>query len=41
MGGKFMENEETGVMILDKGIEEFAETLLACCTSGKLRAKTA
>jgi len=35
-----MENEESGVMVLDEGIEESAENMMACCSSGPRTAKT-
>jgi hypothetical protein len=36
-----MENDESGVMILDEGIEESAENLEYCCSSGPKMARTA
>jgi putative radical SAM-modified peptide len=32
-----MENEESGVIVLDEGIEESAENTMACCTTAKNR----
>ncbi len=36
-----MENEESGVMVLDEGIEESAENVEACCPTGPKIARTA
>jgi len=36
-----MENEESGVMVLDEGIEESAENLEVCCTTGPKIARAA
>jgi len=35
-----MENEESGVMVLDEGIEESAENLSPCCVKGATIART-
>jgi hypothetical protein len=35
-----MENEESGVMVLDDGIEESAENMMGCCSSGPRTART-
>jgi hypothetical protein len=40
-GGKTMENEETGVMVLDEGIEESAENMEACCSASVAKARAA
>jgi hypothetical protein len=32
-----MENEETGVIVLDEGIEESAEETMACCQDKKAK----
>jgi hypothetical protein len=35
-----MENEESGVMVLDEGIEETAENLSGCCSAAVAKART-
>jgi hypothetical protein len=35
-----MENEESGVMVLNEGIEESAENMEACCPSSVIKART-
>jgi len=36
-----MENQETGVMVLDEGIEESVENMEACCPVSALKARAA
>ena len=36
-----MENEESGVMVLDEGIEESAEDMEACCSASALKSRAA
>ena len=36
-----MENEESGVMVLDEGIDESAENLEVCCVTGPKIARSA
>ncbi len=33
-----METENSGIVVLDEGIEESAESLSACCQTGQTRA---
>jgi hypothetical protein len=35
-----MGNEESGVMVLDDGIEESAETMSGCCSASVTKART-
>jgi hypothetical protein len=39
-GGKCMENEESGVMVLYDVNEESAENMSACCSVGATKART-